>query len=95
MTHSSSEELLIRQNRNVRRITLNRPEKLNAMKARMEDELAQKIAEVDPRLLATTKQAANAWFEAAGGRQAALGGAEYHAIYHQASEWGSKIPDPK
>ena len=54
------------------------------------DALASTIAETDPRLLATTKQAANAWFEAAGGRQAALGGAEYHAIFHQASAWGVK-----
>ena len=54
------------------------------------DELADEIAEVDARLLATIKQAANSWFEVAGLRQAALGGAEYHAIYHQASEWAAR-----
>jgi enoyl-CoA hydratase len=52
------------------------------------DRLAAQIAEVDPRLLAVVKQAANTWFETVGLRGAALRGAEYHAIYHQASEWG-------
>ena len=39
-------------------------------------------------MLAVTKQAANAWFETMGLRDAALRGAEYHALYHQASSWG-------
>lgn len=51
------------------------------------DALAAKIAEVPAALLAVTKQAANAWAETAGLRTAALRGAEYHAIYHQASTW--------
>jgi enoyl-CoA hydratase len=51
------------------------------------DALAAKIAEVPAALLAVTKQAANAWAETAGLRSAALRGAEYHAIYHQASAW--------
>ena len=37
---------------------------------------AAEVAEVDPRLMATIKQAANSWFEVAGLRQAALGGAQ-------------------
>jgi enoyl-CoA hydratase len=52
------------------------------------DALAAKIAEVPAALLAVTKQAANAWWESAGVREAALRGAEHHAIYHQASAWG-------
>jgi enoyl-CoA hydratase len=51
------------------------------------DALAAKIAEVPSALLAVTKQAANAWLETFGLRTAALRGAEYHAIYHQASDW--------
>jgi enoyl-CoA hydratase/carnithine racemase len=51
------------------------------------DALAAKIAEVPAALLAVTKQAANAWAEAAGLRAAALRGADFHAIYHQASGW--------
>jgi enoyl-CoA hydratase/carnithine racemase len=51
------------------------------------DALAAKIAEVPAALLAVTKQAANAWAETAGLRTAALRGADYHAIYHQASQW--------
>ena len=38
-----------------------------------------------------SKQAANAWAETFGVRQAALGGAEYHAIYHQASSFEERI----
>ncbi len=53
------------------------------------DATAAHIAEVDPRLLAVSKQAANAWAESAGAREAALGGAGYHAIYHQASSFAS------
>jgi enoyl-CoA hydratase len=55
------------------------------------DALAAQIAEVDPAILAVSKQAANAWAETFGVRQAALGGAEYHAIYHQASTYEQKI----
>lgn len=51
------------------------------------DALAAHIAQVDPAILAVSKQAANAWAESFGVRQAALGGAEYHAIYHQASSF--------
>ena len=53
------------------------------------DRLAAKIAEVALPLLAVTKQAANAWFETFGVRSAVLGGAEYHALYHQASSYAS------
>jgi enoyl-CoA hydratase len=52
------------------------------------DTLAAHIAEVDPALLAVSKQAANAWAEDLGLRHSALGGAEYHALYHQSSSWG-------
>lgn len=52
------------------------------------DEIAAHISEVKRPLLAVTKQAANAWFETMGLRDAALRGAEYHALYHQASSWG-------
>jgi len=58
------------------------------------DELAAEVAEVDPRLMATIKQAANSWFEVAGLRQAALGGAEYHALYHRASRWAAREDPP-
>ena len=51
------------------------------------DALAAKIAQVPPALLAVTKQAVNAWAESAGLREAVLRGADYHAIYHQASGW--------
>jgi enoyl-CoA hydratase len=51
------------------------------------DALAAKIAEVPAALLAVAKQAANAWLETPGLREAALRGADYHAIYHQASGW--------
>jgi enoyl-CoA hydratase len=51
------------------------------------DALAAKIAEVPAALLAVTKQAANAWAESAGLPGAALRGAEFHALYHQASAW--------
>jgi enoyl-CoA hydratase len=54
------------------------------------DGMAAHIAEVEPALLAVTKQAANAWAEDFGMRQSALGGAEYHALYHQSSAWGEK-----
>jgi enoyl-CoA hydratase len=54
------------------------------------DALAARIAEVPTALLAVTKQAANAWLETSGLRAAALRGAEYHAIYHQASQWERK-----
>jgi hypothetical protein len=40
--------------------------------------------------LAVIKQAANSWFEVLGLPQAALRGADYHAIYHQASEWAAR-----
>lgn len=55
------------------------------------DALAARIAEVDPAILAVSKQAANAWAETLGMRQAALGGAEYHAIYHQASTFEQRM----
>ena len=52
------------------------------------DELAAKIAEVPASRLSVIKQAVNSWAEEAGARTAALRGADYHAIYHQVSEWG-------
>jgi enoyl-CoA hydratase len=52
------------------------------------DELAAQIAEVPSARLTVVKQAVNAWEESAGLRTAALRGADYHAIYHQVSEWG-------
>lgn len=52
------------------------------------DALAAQIAEVPVARLSVVKQAVNAWAEEAGWRSAALRGADYHAIYHQASEWG-------
>jgi enoyl-CoA hydratase len=58
------------------------------------DALAAQIAEVPSARLAVVKQAANAWLECAGVRTAALRGADYHAIYHQASEW-EKLERPK
>ncbi|HEX4245978.1 MAG TPA: enoyl-CoA hydratase/isomerase family protein [Acidimicrobiales bacterium] len=54
------------------------------------DALAASIAEVPSDRLAVIKQAANSWFEVLGLPQAALRGAEYHAIYHQASEWAAR-----
>lgn len=54
------------------------------------DALAATIAEVPSDRLAVVKQAANSWFEVLGLPQAALRGAEYHAIYHQASEWEAR-----
>jgi enoyl-CoA hydratase len=54
------------------------------------DALATTIAEVPSDRLAVVKQAANSWFEVLGLPQAALRGAEYHAIYHQASEWAAR-----
>jgi enoyl-CoA hydratase len=51
------------------------------------DALAANIAEVKLPLLQVSKQAANNWFEVFGLRAAAMGGAEYHAIFHQASSW--------
>jgi enoyl-CoA hydratase len=56
------------------------------------DELARTVAAVSQPILAVTKQAANAWFETLGLRVAALRGAEYHALYHQASSWGEGTP---
>jgi enoyl-CoA hydratase len=62
------------------------------------DALAATIAEVPSDRLAVVKQAANSWFEVLGLPQAALRGAEYHAIYHQTSEWaargGQRSPEP-
>jgi enoyl-CoA hydratase len=54
------------------------------------DALAATIAEVPADRLAVVKQAANSWFEVLGLPQAAVRGAEYHAIYHQASEWAAR-----
>jgi enoyl-CoA hydratase len=54
------------------------------------DALAAKIAEVPSPRLAVVKQAANSWFEVLGLNEAASRGAEYHAIYHQASTWADK-----
>ncbi|HEY1467201.1 MAG TPA: enoyl-CoA hydratase-related protein [Acidimicrobiales bacterium] len=54
------------------------------------DALAATIAEVPADRLAVVKQAANSWFEILGLPQAAVRGAEYHAIYHQASEWAAR-----
>ena len=55
------------------------------------DELAATIAEVPVARLAVVKQAVNAWDERMGLRAAALGGAEYHAIFHQASSWAEVV----
>jgi enoyl-CoA hydratase len=55
------------------------------------DALAASIAEVPVALLTVTKQAVNAWAEAPALRAAALRGAEYHALYHQASELGAAV----
>jgi enoyl-CoA hydratase len=55
------------------------------------DELADSIAEVPVALLSVTKQAVNNWAETYGVRVAALRGAEYHSIYHQASSWGERF----
>jgi enoyl-CoA hydratase len=53
-------------------------------------ELARRVAEVPIHRLAVIKQAINAWVEDTW-VPAALRGAEYHALYHQASE---QITDP-
>lgn len=53
------------------------------------DELAQHIAIVPVALLSVVKHAVNEWADAGGLRLAALRGADYHAIYHQASEWAA------
>jgi enoyl-CoA hydratase len=45
--------------------------------------LAARIAEVPVARLAVVKQAVNSWAETMGVREAALRGAEYHALYHQ------------
>jgi enoyl-CoA hydratase len=45
--------------------------------------LAARIAEVPGARLAVVKQAVNSWAETFGVREAALRGAEYHALYHQ------------
>ncbi|HXA31300.1 MAG TPA: enoyl-CoA hydratase-related protein [Acidimicrobiales bacterium] len=62
------------------------------------DALAATIAEVPADRLAVVKQAANSWFEVLGLPQAAARGAEYHALYHQASEWAAqgdqRSPEP-
>jgi len=47
--------------------------------------IAARIAEVPAARLAVVKQAVNSWAETAGVREAALRGAEYHALYHQVS----------
>jgi len=54
------------------------------------DQLAAQIAEVPAARLSVVKQAVNSWAEASGLRASALRGAEYHAIYHQASEWAQR-----
>jgi enoyl-CoA hydratase len=54
------------------------------------DRLAASIAVVPAARLAVVKQAVNEWAESAGLRTAALRGAEYHAIYHQVSDWATK-----
>ena len=55
------------------------------------DELAALIAEVPVARLSVVKQAVNAWDERMGVRAAALGGAEYHAIFHQVSTWSEIV----
>jgi enoyl-CoA hydratase len=45
--------------------------------------LATRIAEVPGARLAVVKQSVNSWAETFGVRDAALRGAEYHALYHQ------------
>lgn len=57
------------------------------------DRLAAHIAETPVALLSVTKQAVNSWAEHANLRAAALGGAEYHAIFHQASAWHQAIAE--
>jgi enoyl-CoA hydratase len=57
------------------------------------DALAAKVAEVPSAILAVCKQAVNEWAEVAGLRTAALRGAEYHAIFHQASTWAKKLAE--
>ncbi|HME69617.1 MAG TPA: enoyl-CoA hydratase-related protein [Myxococcota bacterium] len=51
------------------------------------DEVAAAIAEVPIDRLSVVKQAVNSWDERMGLRAAALGGAEYHALFHQSSTW--------
>jgi enoyl-CoA hydratase/carnithine racemase len=58
------------------------------------DELAAKVAEVPTALLAVTKQAANAWAESWGVREATLRGGDYHALYHTASSWAERFGQP-
>jgi enoyl-CoA hydratase len=55
------------------------------------DALAASIAEVPVALLTVTKQAVNAWAEATAVRAAAFRGAEYHALYHQASQLADAV----
>jgi enoyl-CoA hydratase/carnithine racemase len=55
-------------------------------------ELARHVAEVPIHRLAVIKQAVNSWVEDTW-VPAALRGAEYHALYHQASEAISEGPD--
>ncbi|MCH2169676.1 enoyl-CoA hydratase/isomerase family protein [Myxococcota bacterium] len=56
------------------------------------DALAREIAQSDPQRLAVCKAAANAWYEETGALTAARRGAEFHALYHQFSEWGNLDP---
>ncbi|WP_261566060.1 enoyl-CoA hydratase/isomerase family protein [Frankia gtarii] len=52
--------------------------------------IAARIADVPAARLTVVKQAVNSWAETMGVREAALRGAEYHALYHQAGY----PPDP-
>lgn len=56
------------------------------------DTLASEIAQNDPQRLAVCKAAANAWYEETGVLDAARRGAQFHALYHQVSEWGRLDP---
>jgi enoyl-CoA hydratase len=53
--------------------------------------VATHIAEVPAARLAVVKQAVNSWSEALGLREAALRGAEYHALYHQVSKYAERF----
>jgi enoyl-CoA hydratase len=54
-------------------------------------ELAGQIAEIPPARLAVVKQAVNSWTEAFGVRDAAMRGADYHALYHQVSTYAARL----
>ena len=59
------------------------------------DELAAHIAEVPAARLAMVKQAVNSWAETFGLREASYRGAEYHALYHQASTFADHVAEQR